>query len=75
MPRRFSAAKFKKQRLQAGLSLEQVAVAIDRSWASVYGYERGRSVPSVDALVSLGDALGCDLDSFLEPHVGEGVSS
>jgi ribosome-binding protein aMBF1 (putative translation factor) len=66
LTKRFSPSKLRKQREVAGLSREALAVAIDRSWQSVYQYERGRVLPSTEALLRLASALGCELDELCE---------
>jgi transcriptional regulator with XRE-family HTH domain len=52
-------------RERAGLSREQVAVAIGRSWATVRAYELGASTPPADVLVALSLLLGASVDRLL----------
>lgn len=62
----FSPAQLRARRERAGLSREQVATAISRSWPSIYGYERGGNVPTTEVLERLADVLGCAVGDFFE---------
>ena len=66
MPRRFSGARCRQKRHDAGLRAETVAVAIDRSYHSVCEYEYGRVIPSLTTAIALADFFGCPLDDLLE---------
>jgi transcriptional regulator with XRE-family HTH domain len=50
----------------SGLSRERVAVAIDRSWRSIYSYENGSSTPSAGVLVALAELYGVAVDDLLD---------
>ena len=66
MPRRFSGARCRQKRSDAGVRAETVAIAIERSYYSVLEYERGRVVPPTTTLISLADFYGCPVDDLLE---------
>jgi len=67
--RRFSRIKLRERRRAAGLTLEQFAVAVSRSWSTVHEYERGRVTPPTDALPLIAAILDCELDDLFEPEV------
>jgi len=52
---RLSPTKLTDARSAAGLTREQVAVAVGRSFASIAGYERGRILPPADVLARMAD--------------------
>ncbi|CUR54204.1 hypothetical protein NOCA2140027 [metagenome] len=58
-------------RVRCGLSREQTAVAVGRSWATVRGYELGTTTPPLDVLSALADLYGVSVGSL----VGEQVSA
>lgn len=55
----FSGARLRFMRRRAGLSPERLAVAIDRSYATITLYERDRVVPPGAIVSALADAVGC----------------
>lgn len=64
--RTFSPRRLVASRRGAGMTREQVAVAIARSWTSVKQYERGVVIPPAPVLARLADVLGCTIDDFFE---------
>jgi len=64
--RKFSGARSRKKRLDAGLRAETVALEIGRSWYSLREYECGRVVPSTQTLIDLADLYNCAVDDLLE---------
>lgn len=60
----FSPRQLREARLRAGLTLEQLAAGIARSWSTVIRYERGEAMPSVAALGALAHVLGCPIDAL-----------
>ncbi|MFD8453899.1 helix-turn-helix domain-containing protein [Streptomyces coelicoflavus] len=65
MARYFSGPRLRNARKSAGLSPEQLAVSIGRSFYSVREWELGRVTPSVTTLAALADTLGCTVDDLL----------
>lgn len=65
MARYFSGPRLRNARKSAGLSPEQLAVSIGRSFYSVREWELGRVTPSVTTLAALADILGCTVDDLL----------
>lgn len=65
MARYFSGPRLREARKSAGLSPEQLAVSIGRSFYSVREWELGRVTPSVTTLAALADTLGCTVDDLL----------
>lgn len=65
MARYFSGPRLREARKSAGLSPEQLAVSIGRSFYSVREWELGRVTPSVTTLAALADILGCTVDDLL----------
>jgi len=55
----------KMLRERRGLSQEQLAVAIDRTWQSISHIETGKSLPPVTTLASLASALGVGTGDLL----------
>lgn len=53
----------------AGLSREQAALAIGRSWSSLAGYERGVNTPPVPVLVDLAALYGTTVSALLAEGV------
>ncbi|MGH3798479.1 MAG: helix-turn-helix transcriptional regulator [Pseudonocardiaceae bacterium] len=64
MSRQFSGPALKAARLAAGLTPEQVAVAIGRSAWSIQSYELGRGLPPVPVLAHLADVLGVGIEDL-----------
>ncbi|MFF9285242.1 helix-turn-helix domain-containing protein [Streptomyces griseosporeus] len=65
MARYFSGPRLREARKSAGLSPEQLAVNIGRSFYSVREWELGRVTPSVATLAAIADTLGCTVDDLL----------
>lgn len=60
----YSPTQLRERRRAAGLSQEQLAVAIGRSYSSVRFYERGVTTPPADVLTALAVAIGCAPTDF-----------
>ena len=69
MARYFSGPRLREARKSAGLSPEQLAVNIGRSFYSVREWELGRVTPSVTTLAALADTLVRPVDDFLDEEV------
>lgn len=67
---RFDPARLAQLRRKAGLSREQLAIAVGRSYPSIGFYERGLVVPPVRVLTRLAEVLGASVDDFFEERVG-----
>jgi transcriptional regulator with XRE-family HTH domain len=65
MARYFSGPRLREARKSAGLSPEQLAVNIGRSFYSVREWELGRVTPSVATLAAIADTVGCTVDDLL----------
>jgi DNA-binding XRE family transcriptional regulator len=63
---RFSPAKLRALREQAGLSRNALAFAIGRAPDSVRDCEYGRYVPNGDSMFALTQVLSCTLNDFAE---------
>lgn len=61
----FSPVLLRERRHAAGLSQEQMAVAIGRCYASIRNYERGYAPPA-EVLAKLAQHLGCEVADFFE---------
>lgn len=70
MPRKFSGAHARIQRVRAGLRAETVALEVGQSWYPVAEYERGRVISSTKTLIDLADIGGCAVDDLLEEVAG-----
>ncbi len=71
MLRRFSPPQITKHREAAGLTRQQFANRIGRSWWTVYGYEVGKYAPTADGLAEIAHALECSIDDlFAEEPAG-----
>lgn len=66
---RFDPARLAQLRRNAGLSREQLAVAIGRSYPSIGFYERGHVVPPVRVLMRLAEVLDANVEDFFEERV------
>ena len=65
MSRHFSPRRLTELReRRAHLSRQELATATRRSWFTVYGWERGTAVPSVEVLGRIADALSCSIDDL-----------
>jgi len=62
--RRWSGDLLKAQREAAGYTRAQVAIAIRRSWAAIYQFERDELTPGREAQAEMADLFGCSLDAF-----------
>jgi transcriptional regulator with XRE-family HTH domain len=60
------AARLTAARVNADLSREIVATTIDRSWSTLAGYERGKTVPPVPVLIQLADLYGVPAGQLLD---------
>lgn len=67
--------KVRDLRLQAGLSLQQLARRADVSAASVHKVERGDMVPTITTLLKLAAALERPIGHFVDDRVPEPVAS
>lgn len=56
----FSGSKLKAHRIAHGVTREQLAVAVDKSYGSIVAYELGRAVPGADTVARLADGIGRD---------------
>jgi transcriptional regulator with XRE-family HTH domain len=65
MARSFSGQRLRDSRKAAGLSVEQLAVTINRSAYSILEYERGRVTPPISVLAAIADAIGQPIEAFL----------
>ncbi|MGI8310352.1 helix-turn-helix domain-containing protein [Saccharopolyspora hattusasensis] len=64
------AEGLRSAREAAGLSREQVAIHIGRSWQAVRGYERGMWTPPLDRLQALAALYGVTLDDLVNGKPG-----
>ena len=53
-------------RVSAGLTREQLATAIDKSWPTVRAYELGQATPPLSVLYRLADAFGVPVADLLD---------
>lgn len=65
----FVPAALRRQRILAGLSLDQAGLAADRCVATIRLYERGLVVPPIDVAARLATACGCSVEDFLASAV------
>lgn len=64
---KFSGENERRLRLELGLSVEEVAVGINRSASTVLLYERGRVTPPGNVIAALSNVLRCRVgDLFVE---------
>ena len=63
---RFSAARLKALRADAGLTLMQTAHRAGLSYTTIQSYEGGLRVPRLDNLFALAAALGVDPGDLVE---------
>lgn len=56
----FDGMEFRRLRKEAGIRVEAMAVALDRSAATIRFYEQGRSEPTVAMVGTIAGVLGCD---------------
>ncbi len=62
----FAAHKLRQAREDAGLSREQLAIDIERSYPLVSAYEGGFRTPSLRTLTLIANVLGRDMGFFFE---------
>ncbi|WP_327654776.1 helix-turn-helix domain-containing protein [Streptomyces sp. NBC_00483] len=65
MARIFSGPRLRNARMSAGISPEQLAINVGRSFYSIREYEMGRVTPSVATLAAIADTLGTSVDALL----------
>ncbi|MDW8804617.1 helix-turn-helix transcriptional regulator [Streptomyces scabiei] len=65
MARHFSGQRLRDARTAAGLTVEQLALSVGRSFYSISAYERGRATPPVSMVASLADAVGRCVEDLL----------
>lgn len=65
MARYFSGPRLREARKSAGISSEQLAISVGRSFYSIREYEMGRVTPSVATLAALADTVGRSVDDLL----------
>lgn len=71
---RFSGAALAEHRRAAGLTREQLAMMVGRSYNTVVSWEVGRQFPNVTMLPELADALSCSVpDLFRGDHRPERI--
>jgi transcriptional regulator with XRE-family HTH domain len=56
---------FKKARLAAGLTVQEVIKALKVSDAAVYMWETGQMTPKASRLREIADLYGCTIDELL----------
>ncbi|QDN81817.1 helix-turn-helix transcriptional regulator [Streptomyces sp. S1A1-7] len=65
MARNFSGQRLRAVRKAAGISVERLALDIDRSAYSIFEYERGRVTPPINVIAAIADALGRPIEDLL----------
>ncbi len=65
MTRFSSGPRIREARIAAGLTVEEVALAVGRTAYSIHGYEGGRIVPPIYVLVTIAQLFGCSIDDLL----------
>lgn len=63
------ATNLKAARERAGLSREQAAVAVGRTWSSLAAYERGVVTPPLNVLDRLANVYGVRISQLVDPAV------
>lgn len=71
MARQFSGHRLREARKSAGISPEQLAVNVGRSFYSIREWEQGRVTPSVATLAALADIVGCSVDDLLTEEAAD----
>jgi transcriptional regulator with XRE-family HTH domain len=61
---KFSGDELRQRRRAAGLTVERLALAIDRGYTSVTLYERGQVAPPTPVVAALAGVLGCHPGDF-----------
>lgn len=64
MARRFSGTELRRLRVAAGVSVEQLAIHINRTAYAVHQYETGRSAPQAASLAAIADLLDISIDDL-----------
>ena len=58
--------KIREMRKMRGMTVKELASAVGIKEVSVYRYERGMRIPTVDIALKFADALGCSINDLLE---------
>lgn len=67
---RFPAGeRLRKARVTAGVSPEQVAIAVGRSAFTIHGYELGRIEPPIHVLAKIATLCGTTVGDILDERV------
>ena len=61
---------FKKARLAAGLTVQEVVRALKVSDSAVYMWETGQMMPKTSRLHEIAELYGCTIDELLRPEDG-----
>jgi transcriptional regulator with XRE-family HTH domain len=64
--RSFSGRRLREKRLEADVTLEELAIASQRSFYSVRDYELNRVLPPLDVLCAITAVLDCSIDDLLD---------
>jgi transcriptional regulator with XRE-family HTH domain len=70
MSRAFDPARLRRIRVQAGITVADLAEEIEVSAPSIYHWETGHRSPSAWAIGRLADVLGCSVEDFYEAVTG-----
>lgn len=62
--RKFNGKELRRQREMNDTRIEDLAVAMGRSYEGIRGYETGRTVPPANVIGALAELLGCDPGVF-----------
>lgn len=57
---------FRECRTKSGLSAKDAALKVGITTQSIYGFENGQYLPSVNILQKLAQAYGCTMEELLE---------
>jgi transcriptional regulator with XRE-family HTH domain len=60
----YSPTLLRERRRAAGISQEQLAVAIGRSYSSIRNYEARLVAPPTEVLAALAEVIGCTPENF-----------
>ncbi|WP_416978664.1 helix-turn-helix transcriptional regulator [Streptomyces sp. T028] len=66
MARHFSGQRLREARTAAGLSPEQLALNVGRSFHTISAYERGLAQPPICVAARLADAVGRCIEDLLD---------
>jgi XRE family transcriptional regulator of biofilm formation len=61
--------KIREKREEKGMSLRQLAQLIDTNHAYLSRIENGKVTPSIESLIKIANALGCDVSDFFEKKI------